>query len=64
MLVIYRGTNQIYINNGAIYFPANSQSSPNKTTLADISVQEGDLFYVAGNSTSGTLNGTVTANFI
>ena len=63
IFLIIRGTNQIYLDNSALFFSANNQSQK-KTTLVDISVQEGDLFYVAGNGTSGTLNGTVTVNFI
>jgi hypothetical protein len=57
-------TQQVYIN--ALYFPPNSQSPRHKTytPTSDITVQEGDFFYIVGAFTSGTLNGTVTVNFI
>ena len=67
VFTVYRGDTLKYLDSFAVFFPANTQSS-NETKYAvqdqDITVQEGDLFYVAGNATSGTLNGTVTVNFI
>jgi hypothetical protein len=65
-LIIYRGDTIIYGDIDALYFPPNSQSNENKIryTQQDITVQEGDFFYIFGVQTSGTLNGTVTVNFI
>ena len=69
VLAIFRDntfTQQIYRDSRAVYFPPNSQSPQHKTytPTTDITVQEGDFFYIFGNSTSGALNGTVTVNFI
>jgi hypothetical protein len=64
--VIIRGTTNIYTDAGAVYFLPNSQSDYKTIRYAqqDITVQEGDLFYIVGVQTAGTLNGTVTVNFI
>jgi hypothetical protein len=59
------------ISAGVVYFPPNPKSSIN-TQLdiveKDLSVQQGDELIIGnllyGNATSGTLNGTVTVNFI
>jgi hypothetical protein len=66
VLAIFRGTTNIYTDGSAIYFLPNSQSDYKtiRYAIKDITVQEGDYFYIVGNLTSGTLNGTVTVNFI
>jgi hypothetical protein len=68
VLAIFRDTTftRIYRDSRAVHFPPNSQSPRDKTytPTSDITVQEGDFFYIFGNQTSGTLNGTVTVNFI
>ena len=64
VFTVYRGDTLKYLDSFAVHFPANTQSSnETKYAVQDITVQEGDLFYIAGNGTSGTLNGTVTVNF-